>query len=178
MSRVRSCIACFLVVAASSAARGAEEVPGTVAKPDELKVLDRLVGTWTSETVMRVAEWNPKELKITGRLTRAWALDGWFVHETATDSLGVKAEVKFTFDPFRRVYRFWHFNSLGHSSDSTGSWDEKGQTLNMGATLPDGKVSKASIRFVDADTHEWSVKVTDAAGTVFFDASGVVRRAK
>ena len=99
-------------------------------KPAELKVLERLVGKWDSESVSRVSEWTPKEGRAKGVLTREWVLNGRYVQETSKQS-DADAIVMFTYDTAKSAYRWWLFNSHGNNFDMSGKWDEKTQTLTV-----------------------------------------------
>jgi len=156
-------------------ARAAEEA---APKPPELKVLDRLVGTWDSESISRPAEWTPKEVRLTAVLTREWVLGGRFVQERASDSNKMEATVMFGFDPQKKVYRVWRFDSEGSALEMTLQWDEATQTLSGQTDLGNGLTNTTSIHFIDNDTHEWKGVVKDAAGKVFFDGGGTCRRRK
>ncbi len=146
-------------------------------KPAELKVLDRLVGKWDSESVSKVAEWTPKEGRAKGVLTREWVLDGRYVQETSKQSDG-DAMVMFTYDTSKRAYRWWMFNSHGNNIDMAGQWNEKTQTLTCTSELGNGLTNISTIHFLDADTHKWTAIVKDGQGKVFFDAGGTCTRRK
>lgn len=165
-------IHCLLLVAA--AAQSAE--PETT-KPTELKVLDRLVGKWDSESVSRVAEWTPQEGRTKGTLSREWVLGGRYVQETSKQS-DADAMVMFTYDPAKKAYRWWLFNSHGHNFDMAGQWDEKTQTLTCTSDVGNGLTNTSTIHFLDADTHKWTAIVKDGQGKIFFDAGGTCTRRK
>lgn len=146
-------------------------------KPPELKVLERLVGKWDSESVSRVAEWTPKEGRVKGVLTREWVLNGRYVQEMSKQSDG-DAIVMFTYDPAKSAYRWWMFNSQGNNIEMSGQWDEKTQTLNCTSELGNGLTNTSTIHFLDADTHKWTAIVKDGQGKIFFDAAGTCTRRK
>ena len=47
--------------------------------PPEMKVLERMVGTWKSTSVSRVAKWTPEETRSTQTYKTELVLDGWFL---------------------------------------------------------------------------------------------------
>src|SRR5258708_3200130 len=123
------CRALFAALAAlasihANPLRAAEAPP----KPAELKVLEKLIGDWTSETVISVLDAQPQDLKTTGTLTRKWELDGRVVEESGKSSNGEEFKVIFTYDAARHAYRFVYFSSAGFV-DSSGPWDEAAQTF-------------------------------------------------
>jgi hypothetical protein len=148
----------------------------TAPKPPELKVLERLVGTWNSESVSRVAVWTPVEARAKGVLTREWVLDGRFVQEKSKQSDG-DAIVMFSFDAEKKVYRWWLFNSHGHSMETQGQWDETTHTFMFTSDVG-GLKNSSTIRFIDEDTHKWTAVVKDAQGKVFYDGEGKCTRRK
>ncbi len=146
----------------------------TASKPPELKVLERLVGTWDSESVSRVAEWTPVEAHAKGVLTRDWVLDGRFVQEKAKQSDG-DAIVMFSFDVERKAYRWWLFNAHGHAMETQGQWDETTKTFTFTSDVS-GLTNTSTIRFINEDSHKWTAVVKDAKGKVFYDGEGKCTR--
>lgn len=139
------------------------------AQPAELKVLDRMIGTWDTVTVQKPAEWTPDGGQSTATVTREWILNGRFLMDTSLHSNGDESIAIFGFDPGQRTYRSWWFNSLGNRSDSRGQWNEVTQTLSWQADLEEGRRMRSSVRFADANKEVWQLKVTDADGTVYLD---------
>lgn len=168
------CVAIQSLLFVATVAPAAE--PDT-SKPAELKVLERLVGKWDSESVSRVAEWTPKEGRAKGILTREWVLNGRYVQETSKQS-DTDAIVMFTYDTAMKAYRWWLFNSEGNNFDTSGQWDEKTQTLTCKSELGNGLTNTSTIHFLDADTHKWTAIVKDGKGKIFFDAAGTCTRQK
>lgn len=168
------CVAIQSLVFVAALAQAAEQ---DTPKPSELKMLERLVGKWDSESVSRVAEWTPKEGRAKGVLTREWVLDGRYVQEMSKQS-DADAIVMFTYDTAKSAYRWWLFNSHGHNIEMSGQWDEKSQTLTCTSELENGLTNTATIHFLDADTHKWTAIVKDGQGKIFFDAGGTCTRRK
>jgi hypothetical protein len=138
--------------------------------PAELKVLDRMIGTWNTVSVQKPAEWTPAGGRSTAMVTREWILNGRLVMDTSLHSDGQESVALIGYDPGQKIYRSWWFNSLGHRNDSRGQWNEGSQTLSYRTELEDGKSMHSSVRFADANREAWEFKVTDAAGKVYFDA--------
>lgn len=146
--------------------------------PPELKVLERLVGSWDAAAVFKPAEWTPKEERSTSKVTRKWVLDGWFLQDTSEISDGSESISLLGYDAGQKKYRGWWFNSEGHRNKSFGDWDEASGTLSFRADLEDGLVSTSSVKFIDTDHHVWKVEVKDAGGKLFFEGEWTVRRRK
>ena len=82
-----------------------------------------------------------------------------------------------TWDATRKVYRFWYFDSEGLTSQATGKWDEKKQTLTWTSTF-EGGTATTVWKFVDDDTFTWDLVAKDRAGKVLMDMSGKSKRKK
>jgi hypothetical protein len=137
--------------------------------PAELKVLDRMIGTWDAVTTQKPAEWTPSGGKSTAKVTREWILDGRFVMDTSIHSDGQESMALIGYDPGQKTYRSWWFNSEGHHNTSKGRWDEASQTLSYRTELDDGKSMQSSVRFAADDKEVWRFQVTDAGGKVYLD---------
>jgi hypothetical protein len=144
--------------------------------PAELKVLDRMLGTWELVSVRKPALWSPNGDRITGTITREWILNGRFVMGTSTNSDGSEGLALFSFDPGKKEYRNWFFNSLGHRYDAHGSWNAAKQTFSLTAARDDGKTTKTSIRFDGPDREAWHTLITDAAGKIYVDMDSTLTR--
>jgi hypothetical protein len=146
--------------------------------PAELRVLDRMIGTWDTVTVQKPAEWTPGGGRSTAKIKREWILNGRFVIDTSLHSNGDESIAIISYDPGQKVYRSWWFNSLGHRSDSRGQWHESSQTLSYRTELEDGKSMRSSVHFADVNKEVWRFKVTDTAGTVYLDTDITATRMK
>ncbi|MDA1053275.1 MAG: DUF1579 family protein, partial [Planctomycetota bacterium] len=117
----------------------------------ELKVLDRMIGTWDTVSTMKPAEWTPEGDSSTAKIKREWILNGRFVMDTSIHSNGDESIALIGYDLGQKAYRSWWFNSQGEfpRSPSTGSWNESKQTLSYVSELGDGKTMRSSVRFAD-----------------------------
>jgi hypothetical protein len=146
--------------------------------PTELKVLERLVGSWDSVAVSKPADWTPKEVRTTSKITRKWILDGQVLQDTSEVSDGQEGFSLLTFDPQLKKYRSWWFNSEGNTSKSTGEWNAVAETMSFSSDLDNGLVSRTSLRFIDDNHHDWRVVITDGTGKLYFDTKWTVTRHK
>lgn len=146
-------------------------------KPEELKVLDRLIGEWTTQATTTTVNGEAQRIEHTGTASRKWALDGRIVEEEGADSTGHKTKVIFTYDAMRKAYRWWYFASSGGNFENSGQWDAASQCFNF-QIKENGVTSIATIRFINDDLHEWHSKSTDAAGKVLYEGGGKLTRKK
>jgi hypothetical protein len=145
----------------------------------ELKVLGQWVGTWKTEFVNKVAEWNPKEVTATGSITCKWILGGKFAEESGSSlGAGVEHRLILGYDPERKVYRDWFFNSEGNTVEGLGTWDPKTSTMTWKAEAGPGLTGTARHHFLNADAYEWTYVVKDGAGKVYLDMKGKHTRVK
>jgi hypothetical protein len=154
-----------------------EEVPGRTAKPPELKVLERLIGKWNTECTEKQGE---KETRITATMTTDWMLDGSFLQCKGTRNPGKTENIQIIgFDSVKGEYRMWYFDSLGAAVGPVGGqWDENSKTLTWRGT-PQRDVSLVNReRFVDNDTIEWRLVVSNNDGTVSLEQQGKSIRRK
>ena len=146
--------------------------------PAELKVLDRMIGTWDTVSIQKPAEWTPSGGRSTAKVTREWILNGRLVMDTSIHSDGQESIALIGYDPGQKTYRSWWFNSEGHRNNSRGQWSEASKTLTYRTDLEDGKSMRSSVRFADANKEVWQFQVSDAAGKVYFDMEITAARKK
>jgi hypothetical protein len=157
------------------------DLPGTVELPElspEQHLLDQYLGDWEQAVTLLPAAWTPRQIETTGTYTCTRILDGRFVHQKNLESDGTTHVHLYTYDANRKHYRRWYFNSSGHTSEATGTWDAAANTMTWQADTGNGVTNTAITRFVDADTIEWNVIVKDQDGKLFFHGEGKSTRAR
>src|SRR5207249_3179121 len=129
----------------SSGINAQEETP-------ESKVLGQWVGTWKTEVHSKPAEWSPQEVKFIGRITCKWILGGKFVEESGSSlAEGTEHCVIWGYDPERKSYRFWFFDSHGSILEAQGTWDAKTKTMTGKSEPGPGLTGTSTHRFHSAD---------------------------
>jgi hypothetical protein len=146
-------------------------------RPPELKVLEKLVGTWDWETIAKPAVWTPEEVRAKGTLTRDWVLNRRFLQEKGGNADNPSV-CMFTYDTNKKAYRFWMFNAAGNSLELTGQWNETTRTMTWKGDVGNGITTSGPMRFVDDDTTEWTAIARDSEGKVYHHMEGKVKRRK
>ena len=155
--------------------------PGMIlpGNPPELKVLEKRIGTWATETVVKPGPWNTTGHKGTGTETTEWILGGRF-QQTRNTNRPANPDNLFlcTYDPQLKAFRAWNLDDQGFVSEMTGQWDEAAKTLNWVSEDKNRFRGTASIRFVGPDNIEWQLAVKDPDGKVMLEITGKLERKK
>jgi hypothetical protein len=156
--------------AGQAADKAAEKAP-------ELKVLDRLIGNWHAECAEKQGD---KRSRVYASITSEWILDGHFVQCKGMRTPGGTESIQIIgFDPLRKEYRMWYFDSFGTSTGPvSGQWDEAAKTLTWQGSPQDIVMLVNKERFVDANTIQWDAVGTSRTGVVLFEQRGTSIRRK
>jgi hypothetical protein len=147
-------------------------LPTDPARPDKMKVLDRLVGEWRNEITVSVA--GPDTKVETLRVKAEPILGGRFIEKFETnEATGVSDYTLSWFDTDAKKYRTWFFNHAGSVTEFTGTWDEAAKTLTWNSA--DGRL-EGRWTFKSDDLREYRHIVKDKDGKVLNEAAGVSRR--
>jgi uncharacterized protein (TIGR03067 family) len=155
--------------------------PGMIlpGNPPELKVLEKRIGTWAAETVVKPGPWNPTGHKATGVETTEWVLGGRFQQaRNANRPANPDNVMLFTYDPQVKAFRSWYFDDQGGTIEMTGQWDEAAQTLNWTSEAKNGFRATAAMRIAGPDSIEWQMVVKDPDGKVMLEMTGKLVRKK
>lgn len=142
----------------------------------EQLVLNRLVGTWEEVIVSKPAQWNPREKRTTGEVTREWVLEKQFVQELSRSSGRPTRQLMWSYDRKDKVVRHWLFDAEGTTQEATGQWDERSKTLTMPTDLGKGITQIERVRFVDDDHYVWTSIAKNEQGAVLLDIEGSATR--
>ena len=146
--------------------------------PPEMKVLEKRLGNWEGTMSAKPAVFTPDGGKLKGDEKVELVLKGRFIQGKTVNDDQTEATWLATYDVNMKAYRFWFYNSRGHTDESTGQWNEKSKTMTWMRTNPEGITSIAHWRFVDANTLEWDMIAKDKDGKVYLDLTGKMTRKK
>jgi hypothetical protein len=167
------------ILAAATCCLGLQSSAAEPTKPPELKLLEKFVGTWDCEVVVKPAVWTPKEKREKSVEVNEMSLDGWFLHGTSKTTDGkTNAILMNTYDPAKKEYRIWRFTSGGSCEEMTGKWDEATATLTIATELGHDVTQTAAFHLIDKDHREYHVVAKDSDGKVYLDVQATVTRRK
>lgn len=147
-------------------------------RPAELKVLERYLGTWDFDMTNKPAAWTPKEERKANVATNEWVLGEMFLQGRGRTSDKVESVDLTTYDPQKKAYRTWYFDSRGYHSVWSGQWDEAAKTMTIRSDWDDGVTAQAQMRFIDPSSRELKLVAKDKEGKLLLDAQGEIRRRK
>ena len=147
-------------------------------KSPELKVLDRMVGKWRSESV--VIQANGDEKKYTEDIVDKWSLQGQYIESRSTDSDGKQIALNLiTYDSDEGVHKIWTFlPELPNPLVSKLRLNESKKSFAGQGDLGNGITTQIVIRFIGNDRRETTVTVTDASGNIMQEYKGKPVRKK
>ena len=143
----------------------------STAPPPEMKALERLLGTWKVEQIVKV----PKETRSTNLVVkRELVLGSRFVQAMGGFDDKGKPTYKgmYTYDSNRKTYRYWFFLSGGFYSESTGTWDERSQTFTFTNRPRRGVTGVITLRLLDETTFVFSIISRDTSGKISYHLEG------
>ncbi|HEV3142460.1 MAG TPA: protein kinase [Gemmataceae bacterium] len=142
-------------------------------RPQEMKILDRLVGIWQDELTRQDSPQIDRPKLIT-KTTAHPILAGHFIEATEDEeSSGVSTYWLATFDGQRKKYRLWQFGSSGNAEDLEGSWDEASQSMHWKSL--DNSV-EIRWTFKSDDLREVRAKIKNRKGEIIQDLSGMSKK--
>lgn len=144
-------------------------------KSDELKVLDRYIGTWDGQ----VNEMVPEEKTATETGTAAWEIGDKYVQIKSSTKLDdSQAMHLITYDAQKQNYHYYWFSSTGMTFNATGNWDATAKTFTWDGQLADSLNIKMTDHFIDDNTRELHVTVKDSNGDTVFEMKAKSTRRK
>jgi hypothetical protein len=144
-----------------------------------LKVLEKRVGTWTTHTRGKSAEWTPEAFENKGEEKIELIMNGRFLQgKVRTQPGNVEALWLTTFDVDKKAFRLWYFSSQGDIVETLGQWDAKAKVMTWTNEPQPGVTAIAHWRFVSDDVFEWDLRAKDRAGKVYLDMTGKLTRKK
>jgi len=167
---------CTRVRAADDRQNPATDVP-------ELQPLSQYAGNWDIELTIKNSE-HPQGVKTTGSSVGEWIHGGRFLRQTwsvkAADGIpAFNGSSIRTYDPRKKSYRTWSFDSAGDTEESLGAWDPKARTLTWKVRANNnGGMTTTTSTFPEDGKESWSILVKDGVGEVLADVSGKGNRRK
>lgn len=127
--------------------------------------LQRYIGSWQGEVKVDGAAVEPH--RYTQSNTFAWTLDGHFLEERGSATNGSSFIGLWTLDARSGRYRAHYFSAPTREIVViTHDWNERTLTFSGSADLGGGTQLLAEDRFIDDDTYEWSITISDASGKI------------
>ena len=157
-----------------------DNLPSDFDLTPELKILNRWAGDWNVDVKFEPARWTPEGSEKTETKESKWILQNTFLEEIRHDSKPSIGEHRALtgFDMRKRLYRTWYFDSNGNRNTASGTWDEKTATMTWMSDLDTGGQLRATDRFIDADTHEYSIVIKRPDGELLMDGQAIHRRSE
>jgi hypothetical protein len=145
--------------------------PADPNRPQEMKVLDRLVGAWRNEATVRNGATPDQPKSETTRSKAESILGGRFIEQIDSDGRDKAGHYSlFWYDPSAKLYRYWFFHSAGYFFDGSGTWDEMTKSLTWNSA--GGKLEGRWV-FKGDDQREFHHLVKDREGKTHYEATGV-----
>lgn len=138
----------------------------------EMEALSPFLGTWAeSEFVSKVAEWTPVEVRRHGGTATTQPIMGGrcLVDDRTSPSDGSEHHGVWSWNAEEKAYHYTYFGAAGDRMELTGQWDAASQTMTTTGSMPNDVTMRGTIHFTDANTKEWHIVATDAAGKVYLD---------
>jgi hypothetical protein len=145
--------------------------------PEDMKILERLTGTWNTRTTFENAA-GKKEERPFGTTTSEAVLAGRYIQIEWEEAGPSRAFTLWTYDTTMKTYRTWIFSSVGTALQFAGKWDEDTQSLTMKNERKEGITETLRAHFVDKDTIEWISNAKDHQGKAFQATKGKWTRRK
>ncbi|MEX1231661.1 MAG: DUF1579 family protein [Planctomycetaceae bacterium] len=153
---------------------------GPVADDEQLAVLQKLVGDWTTHAISKPTEGQPLGKDETFTEQVSWFLGGRFLIFRAYDEKNRLTSLSLmTHRPNDDAYRFWYFGPYVHGGQWRVTWDEPSREFHWrAADMPPGWTGTGLNRWIDDDTFANQIFIQDDQGRVVTDATQDKRRKK
>jgi hypothetical protein len=147
--------------------------------PPEMKVLQKLAGTWKVVNINRPSKWAPEEKRTTSTDKGELILGGRFLERQGFDDEGNLIHTSmYTYDTEKKAYLWWFWVSNGAFGEFIGTWDAARQTLIFRPRSESRLTGVTTIHFRDEKTLDWSIIAKDADGEIGFHMEGNAVRQK
>ncbi|HJZ57153.1 MAG TPA: redoxin family protein [Gemmataceae bacterium] len=149
---------------------------GAPAQGEMTPVLERRLGAWDNAVVVKPVL--GKESKVAATDTVEKAFGGTFIQiRTLSENDGNETIELATFDPAKKAYRMWTYNSQGGVIEWTGTWDEKDTTMSWTASIQGDITGVMKWKFMGNDRLEMEL-VAKNNGLPVLTLTGTITRKK
>ncbi len=142
----------------------------------EMAVLDRLVGDWKNESVVKTPD-NPAGDKFSRLLRSRKILGGRMI--ASQESRPPEHDDSYwlaTYDTAKKAYRTWYWDSQGNDIELVGQWENAAQLLRWNGEAPGGIRFEAVWKWKGPDRREWDFVTRDADGKPLAEIQGTSTR--
>jgi hypothetical protein len=147
-----------------------------VPAPPEMALLDRILGDWQADGVLKTAS-NPVGERFTSQLTSRKALGGRVIESWDTGLPGRDGGYSLAIhDPSAKAYRYWLWSDQGITVELNGSWDDAAQRIDWNGTPPGGGQTNAVWQWRGPDRREYTTVTRNAAGKAVFEIQATLVR--
>ena len=142
-------------VTVALAVRGAAAQDGPAAGIPELAALSHYVGQWDVEMQIN-------NTTVKGEASGTWILDGHYLEQTATltatESMpGLKMKTLMTYDPGKKSYLSWTYNSNGNHTEAVATWNASTQVMTSVTRTAEGDRITVTADFSEKNVEKWSI---------------------
>lgn len=151
----------------------------STAPPPEMRVLEKLAGTWKVLNINKPSKWAPEESRTNSTDKGEVILGGRFLERRGFDDEGNLIHTSmYTYDMEKKAYLWWFYVSDGAFGEFVGTWSAARQTLIFRPRTESRLTGVTTIQFLDEKTFDWSIIAKDANGEIGFHMEGNAVRQK
>ena len=145
----------------------------TIAEPSSesagIEVLNKWLGTWGFQTVIKPAAWSLKAKELSGTSKIEWILRDQF-QQISSQSREYETREIHRYDAKSNRYHKWTFTSDGGQSFWIGSWDEHSSTMKWEyVDFGIGITGTIVDQFTSDEKYESELLMRDRTGNVLLD---------
>ena len=132
-------------------------------KSEEAEILDQWLGTWKSLATVKPSGWTPTGSKHEDGQEVGWILDGHFQEVESREGRAIQR-----YDPKKRKYEKWTFDSEGNATYWTGAWSKKKKAMMWSFDV--GFVRGTMMdQFLSEDSYLTIILIKDSGGERLLD---------
>lgn len=153
---------------------------GPASSPEELKLLDKLVGEWTIRATMKPSLSLPNGGEETITEKNVWVLGGRYLWSRAFNAAGENTSMWImTYEPNEKSNRVWFFSADGVTGQWRVTWDANSRGFHWRAIdMPPGWIGSGFNRWINDNTWDNQVLIKDDSGRIVSDMTQDKRRTR